>query len=123
MQREKVGRLVLNPDVTVRARGVMEKCSFCVQRIQEKKLKAKTEMRKPHDGEIQTACQQSCPSDAIIFGDLNDGDSQISKLYRFNMRGYHALEDVKTLPSVLYMTKVRNKDEASHGGNHEEENV
>ncbi len=123
MQREKVGRLVLNPDVTVRARGVMEKCSFCVQRIQEKKLKAKTEMRRPHDGEIQTACQQSCPSDAIIFGDLNDGESQISKLYRFNMRGYHALEDVKTLPSVLYMTKVRNKDEGDHTGGHEEENA
>lgn len=116
MQREKVGRLVLNPDVTVRARGVMEKCSMCVQRIQEKKLKAKTEMRLPRDGEIQTACQQSCPSDAIVFGDLNDSESAIYKLYRFNMRGYHALEDVKTLPSVLYMTKVRNKSEGEVSG-------
>jgi len=121
MARERVGRLVLNPDVTVRARGVMEKCSFCVQRIQEKKLKAKTEMRKPMDGEIKTACQQSCPSDAIVFGDLNDEQSEIYKLYRFNMRGYHALEEVKTLPSVLYMTKVRNKDgmnKVAHEGDH-----
>ena len=96
----------------------MEKCSFCVQRIQEKKLKAKTEMRRPHDGEIQMACQQSCPSDAIVFGDLNDESSQIHKLYRYNMRGYHALEEVKTLPSVLYMTKVRNKGD-QEGGSHE----
>ena len=117
---DKIGRLVLNPDVTVRARGVMEKCSFCVQRIQEKKLKAKTEMRNPKDGEIQTACQQSCPADAIVFGDLNDEKSEIHKLYRYNMRGYHALEDVKTLPSVLYMTKVRNKDGDQGGGHHEE---
>lgn len=117
---DKIGRLVLNPDVTVRARGVMEKCSFCVQRIQEKKLKAKTEMRNPKDGEIQTACQQSCPADAIVFGDLNDEKSEIHKLYRYNMRGYHALEDVKTLPSVLYMTKVRNKDGDQGSGHHEE---
>jgi MoCo/4Fe-4S cofactor protein with predicted Tat translocation signal len=109
MQHDKVGRLVLNPDVTVRARGVMEKCSMCVQRIQEKKLVAKTEMRNPRDGEIKTACQQSCPTDAIVFGDLNDKDSEVRKLYN-NKRGYHALEDVKTLPKVLYLTKVRNND-------------
>lgn len=122
-QHDKIGRLVLNPDVTVRARGVMEKCSFCVQRIQEKKLKSKVEGRKLQDGEIQMACQQSCPADAIVFGDLNDQSSEIHKLYRFNMRGYHALEDVKTLPSVLYMTKVRNQDgsqaeAAQHEGEH-----
>ncbi len=109
MQHDKVGRLVLNPDVTVRARGVMEKCSMCVQRIQDKKLIAKTEMRNPRDGEIKTACQQSCPADAIVFGDLNDKDSEVRKLYG-NQRGYHALEDVKTLPKVLYLTKVRNND-------------
>jgi MoCo/4Fe-4S cofactor protein with predicted Tat translocation signal len=108
-QHDKVGRLVLNPDVTVRARGVMEKCSMCVQRIQEKKLLAKTEMRNPRDGEIKTACQQSCPADAIVFGDLNDVNSEVRKLYN-NKRGYHALEDVKTLPKVLYLTKVRNND-------------
>ncbi|MBK9451458.1 MAG: TAT-variant-translocated molybdopterin oxidoreductase [Bacteroidetes bacterium] len=111
-QHDKVGRLVLNPDVTVRARGVMEKCSFCVQRIQEKKLVAKTEMRNPHDGEIKTACQQSCPADAIVFGDLNDENSEINKLF-YNKRGYHALEDVKTLPKVLYLTKVRNTEKSA----------
>jgi len=103
MQHSRVGRLVLNPDVTVRARGVMEKCSFCVQRLQDRKLKAKVEGRKLMEGEAKTACQQSCPADAIVFGDLNDQNSEISKLY-FNKRGYHALEDVKTLPNVLYLT-------------------
>jgi molybdopterin-containing oxidoreductase family iron-sulfur binding subunit len=112
MQHDKVGRLVLNPDVTVRARGVMEKCSFCVQRIQESRLKAKGEGRKLNDGDVKTACQQSCPADAIVFGDLNDKESAIYKLYH-NNRGYHALEDVKTLPSVLYMTKVRNTEKAA----------
>jgi Fe-S-cluster-containing dehydrogenase component len=109
VQHDKVGRLVLNPDVTVRARGVMEKCSFCVQRLQDRKLLAKSEGRKLMDGEAKTACQQSCPADAIVFGDLNDQNSEINKLY-FNKRGYHALEDVKTLPNVLYLTKVRNND-------------
>jgi molybdopterin-containing oxidoreductase family iron-sulfur binding subunit len=122
-QHDKVGRLVLNPDVTVRARGVMEKCSMCVQRIQEKKLLAKTEMRNPRDGEIKMACQQSCPADAIVFGDLNDKDSEINKLF-YNKRGYHALEDVKTLPKVLYLTKVRNVEKtagtASHADGHGE---
>jgi len=112
MQHSRVGRLVLNPDVTVRARGVMEKCSFCVQRLQDRKLKAKVEGRKLMEGEAKTACQQSCPADAIVFGDLNDQNSEISKLY-FNKRGYHALEDVKTLPNVLYLTKVRNIDPRS----------
>ena len=122
MQHDKVGRLVLNPDVTVRARGVMEKCSFCVQRIQDKKLKSKSEGRKLEDGEIKTACQQSCPADCIVFGDLNDPQSEIYKLYH-NKRGYHALEDIKVLPNVLYLTKVRNiaplaKQEVVKGGDH-----
>ncbi len=115
-----LGYLVLNPDVTVRFRGVMEKCSFCVQRLQDGKLKAKlragTSLNsdgssvKPVDGEIQTACQQSCPTGAIVFGDLNDPESAVHKLYKENQRIYHALEEVKTLPSVAYMTKVRNRD-------------
>jgi Fe-S-cluster-containing dehydrogenase component len=120
VQHDKVGRLVLNPDVTVRARGVMEKCSFCVQRIQDKKLKSKSEGRRLTDGEVKTACQQSCPADAIVFGDLNDTASEINKLFH-NKRGYHAIEDVKTLPNVLYMTKVRNVDAVSEvhtGGDH-----
>ncbi len=105
-----LGRMVLNPDVTVRERGVVEKCSFCVQRIQEKKLLAKLENRELRDGDILPACVQACPAGAMVFGDLNDPESRISKLFN-NERTYHLLEDVHTLPSVGYMTKVRNRDE------------
>ncbi|MGV8091460.1 MAG: TAT-variant-translocated molybdopterin oxidoreductase [Mangrovibacterium sp.] len=103
-----LGRMVLNPDVTVRSRGVVEKCSMCVQRIQEKKQQAKLEGRMIREGEIKTACQQSCPGNAIVFGDLNNPESQISKLFR-DKRNYHLLEELHTLPSVGYLTKVRNK--------------
>jgi MoCo/4Fe-4S cofactor protein with predicted Tat translocation signal len=103
-----LGRMVLNPDVTVRSRGVVEKCSFCVQRIQEKKIKAKVEGRKIDDGEIQPACVQSCPANALVFGDMNNPESKISK-YMKNERNYHLLEELHTLPSVGYLTKVRNK--------------
>ncbi len=103
-----LGRMVLNPDVTVRSRGVVEKCSFCVQRIQEKKADAKLAGRKIDDGEIQPACVQSCPADALVFGDLNDKNSKISKHFA-NERNYHLLEELHTLPSVGYLTKVRNK--------------
>jgi molybdopterin-containing oxidoreductase family iron-sulfur binding subunit len=108
-QNSDLGRMVLNPDVTVRERGVVEKCSFCVQRIQEKKLKAKLEGRKLADGEILPACAQACPSGAIVFGDLNDPESRVSKLFR-NERNYHLLEEVHTLPTVGYLTKVRNRE-------------
>lgn len=104
----ELGRMVLNPDVTVRSRGVVEKCSFCVQRIQEKKTEAKLAGRTLSDGEIQPACVQSCPADALVFGDLNNPDSKISKYYK-NERNYHLLEELHTLPSVGYLTKVRNK--------------
>ena len=103
-----LGRMVLNPDVTVRSRGVVEKCSFCVQRIQEKKADAKVAGRKIEDGEIQPACVQSCPADALVFGDMNNPESKISK-YMKNERNYHLLEELHTLPSVGYLTKVRNK--------------
>ena len=103
-----LGKMVLNPDVTVRARGVMEKCTFCVQRIQAVKLESKRNSRRPKDGEIQTACQQSCPSNAIIFGDLNDPDSEVSQLF-LNERAYGVIEELNVLPSVNYLTKVRNK--------------
>ena len=103
-----LGRMVLNPDVTVRSRGVVEKCSFCVQRIQEKKIKAKVDGRMLEDGEIQTACVQSCPANALVFGDMNNPESKISK-YMKNERNYHLLEELHTLPSVGYLTKVRNK--------------
>ncbi len=103
-----IRRLVLNPDVTVRAKGVIEKCSFCIQRIQESKLNAKLDSRKLGDGEIQTACEQACPAEAIIFGDLSDEKSRISKAFA-NERNYHLLEELHTLPSVGYLTKIRNK--------------
>lgn len=105
-----LGRMVLNPDVTVRERGVVEKCTFCVQRIQAKKLEAKLENRVLEDGEVIPACVQSCPADALVFGDLNNPDSKISKLYK-EPRNYHLLEELHTLPSVGYLTLVRNKEE------------
>jgi molybdopterin-containing oxidoreductase family iron-sulfur binding subunit len=109
----ELGKLVLNPDVTVRQRGVVEKCSLCVQRIQEKKLVAKMENRDLYDGEIQVACQQSCPTDAIQFGNLQDENSQVAQLVK-EERMYHLLEELHTLPSTSYLTKVKNKDEGSH---------
>lgn len=102
-----LGRMVLNPDVTVRSRGVVEKCSMCVQRIQEKKQLAKLEGRQIAEGEIKTACSQSCPGNAIVFGDLENPESRISKLFK-DKRNYHLLEELHTLPSVGYLTKVRN---------------
>ncbi len=102
-------RMVLNPDVVVRAKGVIEKCSMCFQRIQEKKLNAKREGRMLEDGEIKTACQQTCPADAITFGDTNDPNSKVSKLLQ-DARQYGLLEELHTLPSVVYLSKVRNKD-------------
>jgi MoCo/4Fe-4S cofactor protein with predicted Tat translocation signal len=102
-----LGRMVLNPDVTVRERGVVEKCSFCVQRIQEAKLQAKNERRQLQDGEIVPACAQACPSNALVFGDLNDKNSRVSKLIK-DPRNYHLLEELHTLPSVGYLTKIKN---------------
>ena len=109
---DDLGKMVLNPDVTVRARGVMEKCSFCVQRIQAGKLDAKREGRRPVDGEIITACASSCPTDAIVFGDLNDNDSRVVKLLKAeaNGRAYKVLKEIGTRPNVFYLSKVRNID-------------
>jgi MoCo/4Fe-4S cofactor protein with predicted Tat translocation signal len=108
--QDDLARMVLNPDVVVRSRGVMEKCTLCVQRIQDGKLTAKKELRKVKDGEIQTACAQACPTNAIVFGDLNDKTSEISKL-REDERNYFLLEEVGIQPSVAYLTKVRNSEE------------
>ena len=102
-----LGKMVLNPDVTVRERGVVEKCSFCVQRIQEKKLQAKLENRVLKDYEIKTACMQACPAGAIVFGNLNDKDSKVSELFK-DPRCYHLLEELHTLPNTGYLIKVRN---------------
>ncbi len=104
-------RMVLNPDVTVRSRGVMEKCSFCVQRLQDAKLTAKKEGRPMKDGEAKTACQQACASDCIVFGDVNDPNSEISKIRATNPeRVYYVLEQIHTLPNVNYLSKIRNTD-------------
>jgi len=102
-------RMVLNPDVTVRSRGVMEKCSLCIQRIQEAKLTAKKEGRELRDGEIKLACQQSCPSDAIVFGDLMDPNSKISKMIK-DQRNFTVLEELNVKPRLSYLTKIRNRD-------------
>ncbi len=107
---DDLSRMVLNPDVTVRSRGVMEKCTFCVQRIQDGKLEAKKAGVPLADGAIKTACQTACPTDAIMFGDINDPDSEISK-WRANERAYRMLEEIHVLPSVNYLTKIRNVDE------------
>jgi molybdopterin-containing oxidoreductase family iron-sulfur binding subunit len=104
-----LGKMVLNPDVTVRERGVVEKCSLCVQRIQEKKLQAKLENRRLKDYEIKTACMQACPSGAIVFGNLNDRNSKVSRLFT-DPRKYALLEELHTLPSVGYLTKIRNDE-------------
>jgi molybdopterin-containing oxidoreductase family iron-sulfur binding subunit len=88
----------------------MEKCSFCVQKIQEGKLVAKREGTTLQDGTIKTACQKVCPSNAIHFGDKNDPNSRVSQMLR-NERSYKVLEEVKTLPNVSYLTKVRNIEE------------
>ena len=112
-----MGRMVLNPDVTVRSRGVMEKCSMCVQQIQSGKLEAKKDGRTITDGEIQTACSSSCPTDAITFGDLNDKKSHENKgsVVRQKSEGtraYHILEEIGTQPNIYYQVKVRNTNEA-----------
>lgn len=108
-----LGRMVLNPDVTVRARGVMEKCSMCQQRIQEGKLKAKRDKRKLKDGEIVVACAEACPTDAIVFGDMNDPESRITKHLKRekDKRAYYLLEEINVQSNVAYLTKIRNKSD------------
>jgi molybdopterin-containing oxidoreductase family iron-sulfur binding subunit len=106
-------RMVLNPDVTVRSRGVMEKCTFCVQRLQEAKLNAKKLGRPLQDGEARTACQMACPTDAITFGNMNDKNSKIFKLRREEQmeRTFYVLEHIHTLPNINYLSKIRNTEE------------
>jgi molybdopterin-containing oxidoreductase family iron-sulfur binding subunit len=87
----------------------MEKCSFCVQRIQEGKLKAKREGKSPNEVEVKTACMKACPSNAIVFGDLHNPNSEVSKLYK-NERGFTVLDELNVQSSVMYMTKIRNND-------------
>ena len=109
-----LGKMVINPDVTVRSRGVIEKCSFCVQRIQETKLTAKKERRRLLPDEVQVACAQACPTNAIVFGDMNNPESSISKVLATELesRAFHVLEEINIRPQISYLTKIRNKDEA-----------
>lgn len=106
-------RMVLNPDVTVRSRGVMEKCTFCVQRLQEAKLAAKKAGRPLKDGEARTACQQACSADAIVFGNVKDKESQIYKLRQEEQaeRTFYVLEHIHTLPNINYLARIRNTEE------------
>lgn len=108
---DDLGKMVLNPDVTVRARGVMEKCSMCVQRIQTGKLEAKSEGRKLEDGDVVTACASVCPTEAILFGDMNNPKSRISiAMNEENKeRNFQVLEEINVKPNVSYLTKIRNK--------------
>jgi Fe-S-cluster-containing dehydrogenase component len=105
-QHEGMENLALNPNVTVRARGVMEKCTFCVQRIEEGRIDAQAHGKDIADGAVKTACQQTCPADAIVFGDLNDPKSRVSALIE-SQRAYRVLEEINARPAVHYLKIVR----------------
>jgi len=109
-----LARMVLNPDVVVRSRGVMEKCSMCVQRIEEARALSRREGRELADGDVATACQQSCPAQAITFGDANDPKSALVAR-RAEGRAYTILEEINVKPQVTYMTRIKNRGATEHG--------
>ena len=106
-------QLMRNPDVSVRSRGVMEKCTYCVQRIQSAKIQSELEDRKVRDGEIVTACQAVCPTEAIVFGDINDPNSRVSKL-KANERNYSLLSELNTAPRTTYLSQLKNPNPQIH---------
>jgi Fe-S-cluster-containing dehydrogenase component/anaerobic selenocysteine-containing dehydrogenase len=103
--------LMENPEVTVRARGVMEKCTFCIQRIMAERQHAIEQGREVNGNNVKTACQEACPATAIVFGDMNDAKSEVSR-YRAHKIGYYVLEEVNTRPNITYLAKLRNVDKA-----------
>ena len=106
--------MAMNPDVTVRDRGVMEKCTYCVQRIREVEIVARRERRPIRDGEVVTACQQACPTRAITFGSIADPNSVVASL-RKNERTYQVLRDLGTIPRTRYLTRLANPNLALRG--------
>jgi MoCo/4Fe-4S cofactor protein with predicted Tat translocation signal len=107
-------KMMRNPDVTVRSRGVMEKCTYCIQRITQHRIDSEREDRKIQDGELQTACQQSCPANAITFGNINDPNSRVSKLKAI-ARNYSLLADLNTRPRTTYLAEIRNPNSEMEG--------
>jgi molybdopterin-containing oxidoreductase family iron-sulfur binding subunit len=107
-------KMMRNPDVTVRSRGVMEKCTYCIQRITWHRIDSERGERKIADGELQTACQQSCPANAIVFGNLNDPNSQVTKL-KAQSRNYGLLQDLNTRPRTTYLAEIRNPNPELEG--------
>jgi molybdopterin-containing oxidoreductase family iron-sulfur binding subunit len=103
-------QLMRNPEVSVRSRGVMEKCTYCIQRIQWGKIESEKEGRKVRDGEVKTACQSVCPTEAITFGNINDEQSNVAKLKR-EPRNYSLLADLNTQPRTTYLAGLRNPNE------------
>jgi molybdopterin-containing oxidoreductase family iron-sulfur binding subunit len=97
----------MNPDVTVRSRGVMEKCTYCVQRIERTRINARVEKRLIKDGELETACQQTCPTEAIVFGTLSDPNARVTKAHK-DERRYDLLHELGTRPRTAYLARVRN---------------
>ena len=117
---EKPAQMAFNPEVGVRVRGVMEKCTFCIQRIKSVKDAVKQEGRELKDGDVKSACQQTCPTGAIVFGDVNDPKSQVSKMFKEEPRSYTLLEEFNAAPAVRYLTKIRNNSERIINPHHEE---
>ena len=99
--------MIYNPDVTVRARGVMEKCTYCVQRIERARIVSRLENRAIRESELLTACQQACPTNALVFGSLNDPNSRVSRLHA-DERRFDVLYELNTRPRTAYLTKIKN---------------